>query len=98
MGETYVAPNYMFDRPRGEYFRMRELTERDDWFFTAGWDFLGYHATIFRGRESLAVKLRGKEALKLLLIQDELKAEAKARTWRKKNARKAATLDAAWWP
>ena len=77
---------------------VREMADRDDWSFSAGWTLLGYRATIIRGPERYVIKVKGLEALKFLKVLDRLKAEKAARKKAKKEAFKQKELDAAWWP
>lgn len=99
MSDQYVVPNYRYnDEAVYTSDVVKTPEDKDDWSFSAGWTLRGYYAHICRGPDYLSFTVRGKEALALLLIQDRLEQEAKERKWRKKNAYKAALLDAEWWP
>jgi hypothetical protein len=95
-GEPHVSP---LRRKTDSNCRILATTEREgpnDWSFSAGWDILGYSAYIIRGTERLLIKVRGKQALRLLKIQDALEAEIKAAKKRAKLKKKAKTIDAAY--
>lgn len=98
-GERYVVRASRLDESDdAKWWPVKEANDRDDWLFSAGWDFLGYYAHITRGPEKLNFTVRGFEALALLKIQDAHKAKDKAERKAEKDKHKKKLLDARWWP